>query len=113
MGGGFDRLAAPARLLADGFVERDAAVGEGYRANDEGEGVVSGGISIGLDAWFGMANILTRGSESDIQCVLILVIELLAHLLHTRDGMLARLLAGLEISSRMDSHLHPSCCSHA
>lgn len=45
MGGGFDGLAAPAGLLADGFVEGHAAVGEGYCADDEGEGIKSAIIS--------------------------------------------------------------------
>jgi hypothetical protein len=38
-------LAAPAGLLADGFVEGHAAVGEGYCADDEGEGIKSAIIS--------------------------------------------------------------------
>lgn len=35
-----DRLAAPAGLLADGFVEGDGAVGEGDGAEDDAERVV-------------------------------------------------------------------------
>jgi hypothetical protein len=48
-----------------------------------------------------------------IQCILVLLIELLPHLLHAWDNMLSRLLAGLKVSTRMKSQSRPPSCSHA
>lgn len=56
MRGGFNWLAAPACLLADGFVEGDAAVGEGDGADDDGEGVEAGeGLAL---SWSGFGRMV-------------------------------------------------------
>jgi hypothetical protein len=50
VGCGLNGLACPAHLLTDHFVHGDGAVGEGYGAEDDGEGVVawSQGVSGGV-----------------------------------------------------------------
>lgn len=96
MRGGFDWLAAPAGLLADGFVEGDAAVGEGDGADDDGEGVEAvAGLVLCCCANGGIVFIRVTG---DSRCILIPLFKRLPHLRHAWCAVLSRRFAGLKTS---------------